>query len=536
MKDKNTDNKLGTQPVHEPDTKTSTLKFTDYSISKSTPNFIDPITGKTKERVFTPFGIKQGALKGTGIMHYFKNKAKIFVKRIHLKTSGKTFYWSVGNAAKLTTKDFEDQIKDYFKTHTNDRGHWIKDPRSTIKDKTRVIEKKVVEDQQKLTINEVIERLISKNFPRSKSGGCLDHKSQKSFARYLVGYNKRYQHMKFVNDKNGNGKIELIPNFHLRTAKPDSLEALFKKYPSKIGMDKKAKEVSLYDTNLGKTLMCELQEQDVVDYINGRSRSYGEKVNIKKAVAALWNFAKKERLLGSSTLLNPTLFSIDKPDEESSFEGSKYNHERFSDQVMTQIFNVLLVTKNLFPFQAECLMLLMCTGIREETAKQLRWSMVDYEKGIINVPRTIIKGRKKGLIIQITQPVQFVLDLLKEQLEGEHKKYKFVDWMFPTTRIDSKRLTDNYYINSHSTRIATLKGAWQHVKGELGIFGSPKMFRKTFVRVAKLKLETNAKVKTLTGHTQDKTIDVFYDKHNVEEQKEYADTVAQVFSFMKKSS
>ena len=56
--------------------------------------------------------------------------------------------------------------------------------------------------------------------------------------------------------------------------------------------------------------------------------------------------------------------------------------------------------------------------------------------------------------IIITQPVQTILDLIKDQLNTNYKKYKFVDWLFPTTRIDSKRLNEDGYINSHHTRLA----------------------------------------------------------------------------------
>ena len=55
-----------------------------------------------------------------------------------------------------------------------------------------------------------------------------------------------------------------------------------------------------------------------------------------------------------------------------------------------------------------------------------------------------------------------------------------------------------------------------------------------FVRISKLELGTNAKVKVLTGHTQDSTIDTYYDKHDIEEQKESAKKVSKVYSFIKK--
>ena len=534
MSEQDTDNKLGSQPVLEKDSKTSPLKFTDYSVQKFTSNFIGT-NGKIRPKVFTPFGFKSGSLKGLGLFQWYSTKAKFFTRRVHLKTTGKDFYWYIGNISTMTVKECEEKITNIYKTHTDDRGHWIKDPRLTSKENERVIVKKVVEEAQKKTINEVIEILHKQEFPRSKASGKLDFKSAKVYSRYLLGYNKRHQHLEFINDNKGNGKINLKANYHFRTAKPDSFDSLFKRYPAGTGKLKDTKEISLYDSDLGKTFISDLKEDDVVGFLNSRQRSYGVKVNIKRAIAVLWNFARNERLL-SGNPINPTLFTIKKDEEEdTSFKGSMYNHKRFNNSELEQIYGKLIEARQRFAFQSECLMLILATGIREETAKQIRWSMVQESSGIIRLPKTILKGRKKGMDIIITQPVQTILDLIKDQLNTNYKKYKFVDWLFPTTRIDSKRLNEDGYINSHHTRLATLKGAWSFVRDELSdMVGSPKMFRKSFVRISKLELGTNAKVKVLTGHTQDSTIDTYYDKHDIEEQKESAKKVSKVYSFIKK--
>ena len=48
MSDKTNDDKLGSQPVLEKDTKTSPLKFTDYSVQKFTSNFLEQKQMKTE--------------------------------------------------------------------------------------------------------------------------------------------------------------------------------------------------------------------------------------------------------------------------------------------------------------------------------------------------------------------------------------------------------------------------------------------------------------------------------------------------------
>jgi len=532
MSDAEKDNKPGSQPVPEKDGRTSPLKFTDYSVGRFTSNFIGS-NGKTRPKVFTPFGFKSGSLKGSGIFQWFSTKAKFFARRIHLKTTGKDFYWYVGNSSKMSVKECEEIITGIYRSHTDDKGHWIKDPRKTKADQDRVIIKKVVEEDAKLTINEVIERLHKAEFPRSKMPGRLDHKSTKVHSRYLVGYNKRYQHLLFVNDLKGNGEIKLVPNWHYRTAKPESWEDLFKRYPSGTGNLKDTKERSIYDSDLGKTFIADLTEQDVVDYINKKDRSYGFKLNMKKAVAVLWNYAREERLLGPSPK-NPTLFPIKKTEEESSFKGSIYNNRRFTDEELEQIWNVLYKDKDQYPFQTECTMFIQATGLRPETAKQIRKDMVNVSEGIIHLPKAVLKGKKRDMELIITQPVQVILDLAEEQRK-KNTKYAFVPWLFPSPRVSKKRIMDNVYANGHQTHLATLNGCWENVRRKLpDLIGSAKTFRKAFIRISKLELGTNAKVKVLSGHTQDSTIDTYYDKHDRAEAIESANKVSKVYSFIKK--
>ena len=48
-------------------------------------------------------------------------------------------------------------------------------------------------------------------------------------------------------------------------------------------------------------------------------------------------------------------------------------------------------------------------------------------------------------------------------------------------------------------------------------------------------LGTSSKARALTGHEQDATLDIHYDKTSREKAKEYAHEVADVFSFTKKT-
>ena len=187
-----------------------------------------------------------------------------------------------------------------------------------------------------------------------------------------------------------------------------------------------------------------------------------------------------------------------------------------------------------YPFQAEALLFLMFTGRRTEETLKIKWSDVDLENRVITLRRGITKARKEEFV-DITDPLSLVLASLKKHREGKYDKYRFIDWLFPTLRTNTQRLYDNQYVRSHSTRMKTLRGCWEDLVQETGIMGSPKMFRKTFSSIAKLTLGTTSKARALTGHEQDATLDVHYDKTSRETAKEYATEVAKKFDFVKKT-
>jgi hypothetical protein len=71
---------------------------------------------------------------------------------------------------------------------------------------------------------------------------------------------------------------------------------------------------------------------------------------------------------------------------------------------------------------------------------------------------------------------------------------------------------------------------------DLNMEGAPKMLRKTFSSIAKIELGTTSKARALTGHEQDSTLDIHYDKTNRAKAREYAHQVAKLFNFDKVSN
>jgi hypothetical protein len=62
------------------------------------------------------------------------------------------------------------------------------------------------------------------------------------------------------------------------------------------------------------------------------------------------------------------------------------------------------------------------------------------------------------------------------------------------------------------------------------------MLRKTFSSIAKLTLGTSSKARVLTGHEQDATLDIHYDKSTEQQRKQYANQVSKNFEFEKASN
>ena len=161
--------------------------------------------------------------------------------------------------------------------------------------------------------------------------------------------------------------------------------------------------------------------------------------------------------------------------------------------------------------------------------------MIDYEKELITLPASITKARKKEFI-DITPPVAKVLKQIETHINGPHKAYRFVDWLFPTTRINKKKLHEDYYVRSDQCRTKEIRGCWNAMMKELGMTGAPKMLRKTFSSMAKIELGTTSKARALTGHEQDATLDIHYDKTDSVKRKEYAHKVSKLFNFDKVSN
>tara|TARA_Y100001951_G_scaffold48384_1_gene38146 strand:- start:58 stop:1737 length:1680 start_codon:yes stop_codon:yes gene_type:complete len=558
MKENNTDSKLGTKLEPGEIVKTRAkknsasqrarprfkIKFTDYAIEKYMSSFIDPITNKTKYKIYTPFDVsKHTVLKGLKLIQYEKTKKKYFILQYWF--NGKSYYITIGQfvPGKFGVKQCEDKIYEIAREHQNDKGIWIKDPQLTIRDKETKIVKAVIVESQKLTINQVIERYVGAGFPRKK-GKTKRGSSIKRDCLNLLGHNWRTKHLIF-DDVNGKGVVHFKANSHKRTAKPESWSDLFAKFPPGHGILKDnyfnpKNERSVYDNDLGKLVIDELTPGIVERYLEAKERSPGTKKSLLDSINSVWLFARKKGWLGDSPKLNPCRqrdggIVIDKSDTKAD----PYKDRRFSIPEYKNIYKSLIKFTNEFPFIAEALMLIQFCGLHEEVILRLQKEHVKEKLGYILVPKAITKNEKKDLFIDLTPPIKKVLSQLNKHLTGKYKKYRFVPHLFPTTRIDSKKLHDDAYLRTAQTRLkaGSLRGCFKKVlEDNPGMIGSIKSFRKTFSTIAKIVLKGSEDAIALTGHENKETLDVYYDKTPRDEQRQYAFKVAEVFDFDKASN
>ena len=131
----------------------------------------------------------------------------------------------------------------------------------------------------------------------------------------MAGYNDRMDCVKFRDDEDGYGYPEFKANFHKRVSKPRDMTDLFRKYPPGKGIKKDrvyynrrrkqtytipaSQNYSIYDSDIGKSLISELTPGDVEHFIRGLSSMLVKKSYVS-CFASLWIFARKRGWLGTN--------------------------------------------------------------------------------------------------------------------------------------------------------------------------------------------------------------------------------------------
>ena len=513
---------------------TSRIEFRDSSIEKVKYGDLefsyikDGIT-KHRKALYIPFNVaKKSSLKGLKLCVFKGSRSKYF--SLQFWFNGKSERLNIGKFVPgiFGTKQCDDKLHQLVKDHTDDNGYWIKNPLLTERNKTRVITKANVKTLERKTINETIIEFYKSEFPRATRPGNLRARSMKDHSLYLIGHNWRVKHLSFV-DVKGAATLKLIPNWHKRTARPEGIDELFKKYPPGTGhIENIYNAKSIYDSPIGKTYMDELEREDIEDYIAIKS-SYGVRKGIIASIKILWFFAKSKRwtLRGKT---DPTSKVVNKRSTESKSKGSIHNEGVFDQDETHRILQACDQLKDQYPFQAESLKFMVICGQRREQILKLKVMDVDMDNRVVVFPASITKKGKKEEVA-ITPELANVLIELGKQREKQGHQYNFIPWLFPSVRCNKKRLLDAGYQQSDYTRIKDNKHCWNSVKELAKVGGARKLFRKTWSTEAKIKLGNEAI--SVTGHDQLATLDKFYNKSKRPKMISDSEKVSQFYQYKK---
>ena len=522
---------------------------------------------KAKRKILLPFQVpKKSITKGLKLCIHRDTGSKYFW--LQFWYNGKADYYSVGKfiPGSWGVSDVEDKLYPIVRSHTNDKGHWVKNPNETERkekaEKERLIKSEEFIQAERKTINEVIIELMKANMPKIKAEGTLCAKSIREQSRFLIGYNKRSRFLSYSDNESGNGRITFRPNYAKRKPAPESWDELFQWYPSGKGiiLDPKKnlnRETAIYDNDLGKTFIDELNTGRINKYLKDKP-SYSYKKNCLTAIKTLWNFASYQGYLGESPGLDPTLaVMIKRPTEYSEKAiNSKYNDKAFSVEELNRIFDKLDDLSETYPFASENIKMVFLLGQRQEEVFKLKKKDIKFYNtpvqvqeddgsieniyGEIQFRKGTTKRRNKGKIKFITEPVKDLLDQIRAIYKRPgYEQYRLVPWLFPSpTRIDSQRLNnqESGYIRSHLTRLRSTKGCWNTLRQDLKIDGVVRMARKTLVTLGKDAGLTNKQMKYISHHDQEKTIDIHYDKGMIPEIMKNEGIVAKIYKFPKKKS
>ena len=300
MKEK-LDHKLVTNEITQTCNEKIKLAFRDSSIDKTDRT---KIYFGTKSQKLIKFDVPKGSsLKGLNLRISKSTGKKYFVLSIWFNNRNQ--YYSIGAYPNIRCKDVERICLELAETHQDERGIWIKNPNKTRIDEQRLVDKPDTTKPKGYTVNEVIEaycgaelpgETTDRGFSRDRKDGYRRAKSCRNWFRYMAGYNHRNTLVRFLDDDQGYGYGEFLPNKHLRVAKPTSWRDLFRKYPPGKGLEKdriyynrrkkqtytinKSQNYSIYDSDIGKSLISELTPGDIEEWIRDKS-SWEIKIHLK---------------------------------------------------------------------------------------------------------------------------------------------------------------------------------------------------------------------------------------------------------------
>jgi len=551
-------------------TKQIAISFKNGAINKINSS---QYTFGNKNFLFIPFKVSKDSHQRGLKLKIFRGKdLKVFY--IQYWFNGKPSKHKIGNYSQnFGVEECNDALFELYKTHTDkENGYWIKDPNKTKKDEKRIVEKPDTTTAKGYTINEVIEAYCGaelpgeqteRGFSKDRKEGYRRAKSCRNWFRYMAGYNNRNLLVRFIDDDKGNGVPKFIPNYHLRVAKPRDMRDLFRKYPPGRGIEKdreyynrrkkqtytisKSQNYSIYDSDIGKSLIHELTPGDIEAWVRDKS-SWEIKIDYIKCFVSLWIFARKRGWLGT----NPGECPFD--NGQVYVKKEKRNEDPYKHIVMDSVAEFDLFWQcsedlsKQFPFKAELHQFMILTAIRKSEALRFKKEYIDFDKGKLYIPKEISKTGYQDEELPITPELEILLrNILDYENDPQFTSfYKMRDfpWLFATRRWRAERYFNKEFKMSPDARlggdekyIPELRKLMRERANDPNLLYAPKILRKTYTTLSQQRHGGRSEItKEMTRHASVDTLNKHYNKPNIATKLDYASKVSEVFTFIKRRS
>jgi len=563
-----TRNTLETGEINQTRNKRTIIPFRDSAIDKITKTNTDFNLKRFKE---FKFDVSKGSsLKGL-LLRFSKDTArKDFV--LNYWFNNKADFINLGTYPQIRCKEIEKKCLELAETHQDDRGLWIKNPKQTRIDEKRIVEKPDTTKPKGYTINEVIEAYCGaalpgeqteRGFSKDRKEGYRRAKSCRNWFRYMAGYNHRNTLVRFYDDDQGYGEPKFVPNLHLRVAKPKDMRDLFRKYPPGRGVIKDrvyynrrkkqsytipaSQNSSIYDSDIGKSLIHELTPGDIEAWIRDKS-SWEIKIDYIKCFVSLWIFARKRGWLGT----NPGECPFDNGQVYVKKEKrgvDPYKHIAMETGAEFELFwKCSEEMAKQFPMKAELHQFMILTAMRKSEALRMKKEYIDFDKGKLNIPKEISKTGYQDEELPITPELEIllrnILDYENDPQFQDFYKMRDFPWLFATRRWKSERYFDKEFKQSHEAHlggdekyIPELRKYMRLQSGDPNLMYAPKILRKSYTTLSQQIHGGRSEItKEMTRHASVDTLNKHYNKPNIETKREYAGKVAEVFSFVRRRS
>ena len=567
MKEK-LDNTLDTKEIKQTRNKRETIPFRDSAISKLSRTNTEFGSKRFKEYKFdVPKG---SSLKGLLLRFSKKTESKSIV--LGYWFGNRNEYYTIGTYPQIRCKDVEKICLELAETHQDERGIWIKSPNKTRADEKRIVDKPDTTKPKGYTINEVIEaycgaelpgETTERGFSRDRKDGYRRAKSCRNWFRYMAGYNHRNTLVRFLDDDKGYGYADFLANKHLRVAKPTSWRDLFRKYPSGKGMEKdrvyynrrkkqtytinKSQNYSIYDSDIGKSLIHELTPGDIEEWIRDKS-SWEIKIDYIKCFVSLWIFARKRGWLGT----NPGECPFDNGQVYVKKEIRKEDpYKKIAIQNPDELDLFWECSEELapqFPFKAELHQFMILTAMRKAEALKMKKEYINFEKGTLFIPKEISKTGKEDEELPLVPELEIcllnILDYENDPFFSNFYKMRDFPWLFATRKWRADRYFDKKFKMSPDARlggdenyIPALRKLMREKSGDPNLKYAPKILRKSYITLSQQVHQGRSEITAnMSRHASIDTLNKHYNHPNIETARSNASKVSSIFKFIKRRS